>query len=131
MANTDPPTTQHRKLKRWATRTPPKTQHRKLKRWPTRIPPKTQDRKLKRWATRIQVTTKGRATRIQVNTKGRATRIQVNTKGKQLVYHTILAPCFLFLAKCCLHNGSVYALVQFEKKLQHFFTFKVLQLLLL
>ena len=113
-------TTQQRKLKRWATRIPPKTQHRKLKRWATRIPPKTQHRKLKRWATWIQVTT-----------KGRATRIQINTKGKQLVYHTILAPCFLFLAKCCLHNGSVYALVQFEKKLQHFFTFKVLQLLLL
>jgi hypothetical protein len=40
-------TTQHRKLKRWATRTPPKiwgehntTQHRKLKRWATRTPPK-------------------------------------------------------------------------------------------
>ena len=35
MSNTDPPTTQHRKLKRWPTQTPPKTQHRKLKRWPT------------------------------------------------------------------------------------------------
>jgi hypothetical protein len=36
MSNTDSPKTQHRKLKRWATRIPPKTQHRKLKRWATR-----------------------------------------------------------------------------------------------
>jgi ABC-type Fe3+ transport system permease subunit len=33
MSNTNPPKTQHRKLKRRATQTPSKTQHRKLKRW--------------------------------------------------------------------------------------------------
>jgi hypothetical protein len=49
MSNTDPtPKTQHRKLKRWATRTPPKTQHRKLKRWATRTPHQ------KRWKMQIK-----------------------------------------------------------------------------
>jgi hypothetical protein len=40
MSNTDPTKTQHRKLKRGATRTPLKTQHRKLKRGATRTPQK-------------------------------------------------------------------------------------------